>query len=114
MRISTPLIDIKDQLLIFISEGFSVLGHAFTWSHDTNAIARNEEEWRNKVYIYLSSTFPTAKEAGQFLHTPGPALGFNSEQRANVAINGMNIRLKVLENILDSLEKYYQFELESL
>jgi hypothetical protein len=114
MRISTPLVDVKDQLITLISEGFNVLGHAFTWSHDTNAIVRNEQEWRNKVYVYLSETFPTTKEAGQFLHTPGHELMFNSNQQTNNAINGMNIRLKVLENILDSLEKYYQFEPESL
>ena len=114
MKISTPLVDVKDQLLTLISEGFNVLGHAFTWTQDTNAIVNNEQAWRNKVYGYLSETFPTAKEAGQFLHTPGPELGFNSNQQANNAMNGMNVRLKVLENILDSLEKYYQFEPEAL
>lgn len=115
MKIQTPLIDIKDQLISFIAEGFAILGYAFQSSQDQNGISLMAQTWSNKVHAYLASIFPTKKEDGQFLHTPGPGLMYNGMNDAvNNLVNSTDRRLKVLESILENLEKYYQFEPESL
>jgi len=115
MKIQTPLIDIKDQLISFISEGFAILGFAFQSSQDQNGVSLMTQDWSNKVHAYLYSTFPTKKEAGQFLYTPGSGLIYNGMNSiVNNAINTIDRKLKVLEIILENLEKYYQFEPESL
>lgn len=115
MKIQAPLIDIKDQLISFIAEGFAILGYAFQSSQDQRGISLITQMWSNKVHAYLTSTFPTKKEAGQFLHTPGPGLSYNGmNQIVNNLVNSTDSNLKVLENILENLEKYYQFEPESL
>lgn len=115
MRIQTPLVDIKDQLISLISEGFAILGYAFQSSQDQNGISLMTRTWSNKVHAYLTGTFPTKKEDGQFLHSPGPGLSYNGmNDTVNNLVNSTDRRLKVLESILDNLEKYYQFEPESL
>ena len=115
MNIQTPLVDIKDQLISFISEGFAILGFAFQMSQDPNGVSLMTQDWSNKVHAYLDSTFPTKKEDGQFLFTPGTGLIYNGmDHIVNNAVNTVDRKLKVLESILENLEKYYQFEPESL
>ncbi|HVB74794.1 MAG TPA: hypothetical protein VNE38_14665, partial [Ktedonobacteraceae bacterium] len=113
MRISTPLVEVKDQLINFISEGYSIMGEAFSNPHNAN-VPTMRRAWEIKVTNYLGSVFPTKKEFGQFLHTPGPELYFNSDSSINNALNRANTNLKVLEHILDTLERYYQFEADSI
>ncbi len=115
MKIQTPLIDVKDQLISFISEGFAILGYAFQTPHDQIGISQLTLVWSNNVYAYLANTFPTKKEDGQFLHTPGIGIGYiGMNDAVSNLVNTVDTRLKVLESILDNLEKYYQFEPESL
>src|SRR5260370_10801439 len=112
MKIHTSLNDVKDQLISFISEGYGILGEAFMNSFNSE-ISNIQRRWENKVVEYLVGIFPTKKETGQFLHSPGPALHFNNDNNINDAMNRLNISLKALEQILDTLERYYQFEPES-
>lgn len=115
MKIQTPLIDVKDQLISFISEGFAILGYAFQTPHDQIGISQLTLVWSNNVYTYLANTFPTKKEDGQFLHTPGIGIGYiGMNDAVSNLVNTVDTRLKVLESILENLEKYYQFEPESL
>ncbi len=76
MKIHTPLNDVKDQLITFISEGYGIMGEAFMNSYNSE-IPNIQRRWGNKVAEYLVRSFPTKKEVGQFLHTPGPEYGFN-------------------------------------
>ncbi len=113
MRIHTPLLDIKDQLIIFLAEGFAMISHAFT-TPENPSIPALEKEWSNKVVHYLNTTFPTQKEVGQFLWTTGVSLSFNGlNEAAQNVINTVSGRVKILESILNQLETYYQFEPES-
>ena len=97
MKIQTPLIDIKDQLISFIAEGFAILGYAFQSSQDQNGISLMAQTWSNKVHAYLASIFPTKKEDGQFLHTPGPGLMYNGmNDIVNNLVNSTDRRLKVI------------------
>jgi|SRR5579864_4267448 len=112
MKIRTPLNDVKDQLISFISEGYGILGFAFSNPYNSN-IPTMRQVWEIKVVNYLDSVFPTKKESGQFQYTPGIELYINSEKSINDALNKVNSNLKVLEQILDTLERYYQFEPET-
>lgn len=115
MKIRTSLIDIKDQLISFISEGFAILGFAFQIPQDQNGISHLTQNWSNKVHAYLDSTFPTKKEDGQFLYTPSLRLHYSGmNDDINNQVNGIDRKLKVLKSILENLERYYQFEPESL
>jgi len=115
MKIHTPLIDVKDQLINFISEGFGILGHAFTNLNDYDEVRTRHQNWENKVVEYLNSIFPTKKEEGQFLHTPYLNRGYGT-MHIDVAdkVDKTDSQINILEHILDNLEKYYQFEPESL
>src|SRR5579864_2037073 len=113
MRIHTPLLEIKDQLIIFLAEGFAIISHAFTTPENPNILAL-EKAWSNKVVHYLNTAFPTQKEVGQFLWTTGVSLSFNGlNEAAQNVINTVSGRVKILESILNQLETYYQFEPES-
>src|SRR5690349_1786030 len=114
MKIKTPLIDVKDQLISFIAEGCAILGHAFNNSHDTGS-EYMLTQWTNKVVNYFAEVFPTQKEQGQFLYTPSGSLSYEGMHRTvQIVVNATDRRIKILENILDTLEKYYQFEPETL
>ena len=114
MKIHTSLNDVKDQLISFISEGYGILGEAFKNPYNSS-IPTMRQVWESKVMNYLDGVFPTKKESGQFLHTPYSS---NSYSRMEVhiadAVDGVHKGVEVLESILDKLEKYYQFEPESL
>lgn len=113
MIIHTPLNQVKDQLLNFISEGFSLLGNGFTNRHD-DTLNQRFLDWSLRVVNYLDNSFPSKKESGQFLYTPGTSLHYGdmSEEVQNV-INSTERRIKVLESILEKLSDYYQFELDA-
>jgi hypothetical protein len=114
MKIQKPLIDIKDQLISFISEGFDILSFALNFSQDPHS-EYMLNQWTNKVANYLTNVFPTKKEQGQFLYTPGLGIIYpNMHPTVQKVVNATDQRRKILENILDTLEKYYQFEPESL
>lgn len=114
MRISTPLVDVKDQLISFISNGYGIMGEAFANPHSTHILSA-QKAWENKVENYLNSVFPTKKEIGQFFHTPPAIRTFlRMEPFISNAINDVHKGTEVLESILDTLERYYQFEPESL
>jgi len=112
MKIHTPLNDVKDQLINFISEGYGILGFAFSNPYNSN-VPTMRQLWEIKVVNYFDSVFPTKKESGQFLHTPGIELLFNQDMSINKALNRTNANLKVLEQILDTLKRNYQFEPET-
>ena len=113
MRIRTPLLDIKDQLINFIAEGFGILEQAFLNRYNSN-VSTMRQEWENRVVEYLERTFPTKKESGQFLYTPGIALVYTGMDTIVAdTVNGTNKEIQILESILDNLETYYQFEPES-
>src|SRR5258708_19587347 len=114
MKIQTPLIDIKDQLLNFISEGYGIMGEAFMNSFNSE-IPNMRQLWENKVVEYLESIFPTKKESGQFKYTPYNTLIYlGMATGVQDAINRTEKRIQILESILDNLEKYYQFEPEKI
>lgn len=114
MIIRTPLIDVKERLIYFMSEGFAVLGNALAMRQD-QGITLIENVWANNVFGYLRTVFPTEKEAGQFAYSVGLGYSYdNMDSLVQAVVNRTDRRLKVLENILDNLEKYYQFEPESL
>ena len=65
MRIHTPLLDIKDQLLIFLAEGFAIISHAFNDpENQSNTVLANS--WSNDFVSFLRITFPTQKEVDSF------------------------------------------------
>ena len=97
MKIQTPLIDIKDQLISFISEGFAILGFAFQSSQDQNGVSLMTQDWSNKVHAYLYSTFPTKKEKGQFLHTPGSGLIYNG-MNSIVNFDAFRLSIEIMAN----------------
>src|SRR5260221_835691 len=115
MRISTPLVDIKDQLISFISEGFGIIGYAFENRLD-QGIVDMQQDWIARVTEYFDSTFPRKKESGQFVCTPvNDGLFYNNMHAAvKTVVNGVNTKVQILENILGNLERYYQFEPETL
>src|SRR6266702_518826 len=114
MRISTPLVDITDQLISFISEGFGIIGYAFENRLD-QGIVNMQQEWIARVTEYFDSTFPTKKESGQFECTPvNDGLFYNNMHASvNTVVNGVNTKVQILESILGNLERYYQFEPET-
>ena len=64
-----------------------------------------------EVANYLAETFPTRKEMGQFLHSPGVLHSFTGMHDAvGHAIDAVTHQSEILEGILDTLERYYQFE----
>jgi hypothetical protein len=97
MKIQTPLTDIKDQLISFISEGFAILGFAFQSSQDQNGVSLMTQDWSNKVHAYLYSTFPTKKEDGQFLHTPGSGLIYNG-MNSMVNFDAFRLSIEIMAN----------------
>jgi len=105
--------DIKDQLLIFLAEGYAILSHAFTDRHN-QGISVIANVWTTNIVDYLNTTFPTQKEAGQFLWTTHLSFNYGDMDDAlqNV-VNATSTRVKVLESILSQLEAFYQFEPES-
>ncbi len=113
MRISTTLVDVKDQLITFISEGFGIMGQAFLNRYNSE-VPVMRQKWENSVVNYLDSVFPTKKESGQFLHTPYQSASYaGMPENISDAVNGVHKGIEVLERILDNLEKYYQFEPET-
>lgn len=116
MKIRTPLIEVKDQLINFIAEGYEILSYGFQNFHDTTGIIGKRLEWEQKILAYFTKVFPTQKEAGQFQHTPyNNGLIYNG-MHADVqkAVNRTASRIEILEAILEKLEAYYQFQPESL
>lgn len=110
MVIHTPLNQVKDQLLIFISEGFSILGYGFTNRHDVT-ISQSYKDWSQRIVVYLNDTFPSKKESGQFLFLPANSSSYDDmDPKIQKTINTAASRIKVLELILDNLSNYYQFE----
>lgn len=111
MIINTPIVEIKDQLMGFIARGFDIVGHGLRERRD-ESIAQLANEWASEAVAYLELTFPTNKETGQFLYSTGNSYGYNDMAPAveNV-INSTQRRVKVLEDILNTLESYYQFQL---
>jgi hypothetical protein len=114
MKLRIPLQDVKDQLIVFLSEGFSIVGHCFNDNQDID-IREILNVWFAKVNKYLLETFPTQKESGQFAYTTGTQYGYSqmSVDAAHV-VNTMNIRIAALRDILNTLSSYYQFEPDSL
>lgn len=92
MKIYTPLNDMKDELISFISEGFGILGEAFSNPYNSHVPAMRQD-WEVRVVNYLDRVFPTKKESGQFLHTPGLELIFNKDSNIHYAMNRTNINL---------------------
>src|SRR6266566_101089 len=114
MKIHTLSIDIKEQLLIFISEGFSIIECAFADRNDQKIFAL-EAVWITKVIGYFNDVFPTSKETNQFLHTPYTGLIYaGMDAVVQEVVNRTDNRVQILERILDKLDIYYQFEPESL
>jgi len=112
MVMHQPLGRVKDQLITFLDEGFGVLGRCFQNGHDTT-VSVAHDTWVQQVAEYLRVTFPTAKELGQFLYTPGMSVSYNntSPEVSNTIIN-VDKRLKVLESVLDKLTDYYEFSID--
>jgi hypothetical protein len=69
------------------------------------------DDWLNRVVNYCAEIFPTKKEVGQLRFTPGIHVGYNDMhiQVQNIVI-ALDKEIKILENILDKLTDYYQFE----
>jgi len=117
VQIHTPLTDIKDQLITFISEGLGIAGEAFINPYNSN-VPTMRRVWENKVVNYLDRVFPTKKESGQLLHSPYRRNYYPQMEMvspgwdANIrdAVDKVNREVEILEGILDKLEKYYQFE----
>lgn len=113
MKIRTSLPQISEQILFFIAEGFDILGTAFTNRHNIPLSTERHDDWSQRVVNYLSSTFPTSKELGQFLFKPTIGSSYNDmDQKIIDIVNSTDKRIKVLENILDKLNVYYEFQPE--
>lgn len=114
MIIKQPLEQVKDQLIIFIGEGFGLLGHCFNDRQDLNVI-QTHHFWINNVVNFCEQTFPTTKEVGQLLYSPGVGMSY-SQMNAQVEniVNSLDRQIKILETILNSLANYYQFEPDRL
>lgn len=116
MKIRTPLVEVKDQLINFIAEGYEILGYGYQNYHDANGVPGKQSDWEQRILRYFSKTFPTQKEAGQIRYAPyNNGLGYN-DMHADVqkAVNRTASRIDILESLLEKLEAYYQFEPESL
>jgi hypothetical protein len=100
MIIRTPLTNVKDQLITFISEGFGILGWAFNNLQDNTGVQNLYQTWANRVANYLLETFPTPKEFGQFKFMPGKGLHYVS-MHPNVqdAVNSTDRQVRILESI---------------
>jgi hypothetical protein len=110
MIIKQPLNQVKDQLIVFIDEGFGLLGHCFENRQD-QGVVQAHDHWRNRVVNYCRETFPTTKEVGQLLFTPGVGVSYSemNPQVQNTVIS-LDKQIKILESILNKLTDYYQFE----
>lgn len=110
MIIRQPLNQVKDQLIVFIDEGFGLLGHCFGNQQD-QGVVQMHNDWLNRVVNYCGETFPTRKEVGQLLFTPGVGVTYSgmNPQVQNTVIS-LDKQIKILESILNKLSDYYQFE----
>ncbi len=112
MIIHQPLGQVKDQLLTFIDEGFGILGRCFQNRQDAT-VASAHQAWLQKVVDYFRQTFPSSKEEGQLLYTPGVGVSYNGmiPEVENTVIS-VDKQLKILESILNKLTDYYEFSID--
>jgi len=110
MIINHPLNQVKDQLIVFIDEGFGLLGRCFRNRQD-QAVVQAHQEWLGRVVEYCKSTFPTTKEEGQILFTPGVGVSYGGmDPKVENTLISLDKQVKILESILNKLTDYYQFE----
>lgn len=110
MLIRKPLSEVKDTLITFLDEGFGLLGYGFQNRHE-KIIVDSYADWTHRVMQYFESIFPTKKEAGQFWIATGNSYSYQDmDKQVEATINSLDRRLKVIERILDSVDKYYSFE----
>jgi hypothetical protein len=113
MKITTPLVSVKDQLIHFLAQGYSLMGYCLN-GRTREEIYPDAEQWTRRVMEYFQATFPTFKEGGQFLNG-----SFISTTRSgmdavvNDILNTLNFRVGVLETVLANMETIYEFRPET-
>lgn len=119
MKIHTPLIELRDQLINLIAEGYGIVNKAYYFGNEQE-ITKLCQEWSNKTVQYLDAVFPTKKESFQFIYCPIPNYFYRPQypysppnQTVQEYLKKANAQIDVLESILDRLTSRYEFEIES-
>jgi hypothetical protein len=114
MRIHTPLVTVKDQIMSLISEGYVILDHAYYFGND-QSLSQEYAGWHSKVVNYLRDAFPTRVEWGHFIYSSLPNHGDPTLPPTTLqdVRKILGARINVLDLILEKLKLHYEFEPEA-